>query len=178
MSQIMRVLTVGAACARASAARDALGVRAWSAYPADTVREAGEILGTFQFDAVLAEENLPDGTGYDLAEAVTRRGISLFVGVALSESWLWLPVVERGVPILGKRALDQERLGAELEAIFTFGARGVSAAPEHGGVRTGAKKEMPPWRKSVSEITMPGRQHLAGAPLLGAPARRPRKAAS
>jgi hypothetical protein len=36
------------------------------------------------------------------------------VGVALSESQLWLPVVERGAHVLGKRGLNAQMLELEL----------------------------------------------------------------
>ncbi len=62
-----------------------------------TLREAREILDTFDFHIVLATELLQDGRGYDLAEPVSRHSRTLIVGVALTESCLWLPVTYRGV---------------------------------------------------------------------------------
>ena len=40
------------------------------------------------------------------------------VGVALSESCLWLPVIERGVNVLGERALSHAMLEAELDRLL------------------------------------------------------------
>ena len=42
------------------------------------------------------------------------------VGVALTESCLWLPVIYRGVHVLGKRALSAEMLSDELDAMLAL----------------------------------------------------------
>jgi DNA-binding response OmpR family regulator len=95
------------------------------------VREARDLLTTFDFHVVLASEVLPDGRGYDLAESVSRRSRTLIVGVALSESSLWLPVVLRGVRVLGRRALSPDMLETELKVLL--GRR--SPDPHGNGVR-------------------------------------------
>jgi DNA-binding NtrC family response regulator len=82
------------------------------------LREARDLLTTFDFHVVLASEVLPDGRGYDLAESVLRRSRTLIVGVALSESSLWLPVVFRGVNVLGRRALSPDMLEAEMKDLL------------------------------------------------------------
>jgi hypothetical protein len=38
--------------------------------------------------------------------------------VAFSESWLWLPVVERGKKVLGQRALNASKLESEAGQIL------------------------------------------------------------
>jgi hypothetical protein len=85
---------------------------------AKTLREAREILETFDFHIVLATELLRDGRGYDIAELVSRHSRTLIVGVALTESCLWLPVIYRGVQVLGKRALSAEMLSDELDSLL------------------------------------------------------------
>jgi hypothetical protein len=45
------------------------------------------------------------------------------VGVALSESCLWLPVVDRGKHVLGKRALNAQALESEMENLLASQAR-------------------------------------------------------
>jgi hypothetical protein len=85
-----------------------------------TLREAREILDTFDFHIVLATELLQDGRGYDIAESVSRHSRTLIVGVALTESCLWLPVIYRGVHVLGKRALSAEMLSEELETMLAL----------------------------------------------------------
>jgi DNA-binding response OmpR family regulator len=95
------------------------------------LREARDLLTTFDFHVVLASEVLPDGRGYDLAESVSRRSRTLIVGVALSESSLWLPVIFRGVNVLGRRALSPDMLEAEMKDLL--GMRSLDAA--RNGVR-------------------------------------------
>jgi PleD family two-component response regulator len=97
-----------------------LSNRGYGSRHVKTLREARDILGTFDFHVVLATELLPDGRGYDLAEPVSRHSRTLIVGVALTESCLWLPVIYRGVQVLGKRALSAEMLSDELDAMLAM----------------------------------------------------------
>jgi hypothetical protein len=82
--------------------------------------EANSVLGTFQFDIVLAPETLPDGSGYELAAQVAAQSGSLVVSVELSETSLWLPVIVRGARVLGERALNITTLEWDLEEILTL----------------------------------------------------------
>jgi hypothetical protein len=95
--------------------------RGWGSQYVRSVREAKDLLGIFDYEVVLASECLGDGRGYDLADSVAIHSRTLLVGVALSESWLWLPVVERGTHVLGKRGLNAQMLESEL--INLLGAR-------------------------------------------------------
>jgi hypothetical protein len=95
-----------------------LSDRGFRSRTVETLRAARDLLGTFRFDVVLAAESVADGRGYDLAEIVARRSGTLLVGVALSESWLWLPVVERGALVLGRRALNPRALEVELDLVL------------------------------------------------------------
>ena len=61
----------------------------------DNVREAETVLKTIRFKAILAAENVRDGSGYELAPLVARQSGNLFISIALSETCLWLPVIER-----------------------------------------------------------------------------------
>ncbi|MGH9715286.1 MAG: hypothetical protein ACRD4R_00930 [Candidatus Acidiferrales bacterium] len=91
-----------------------LAARGWGARRAQTLAEAKELMATFQFVAVLAPENLPDGRGYDLAALVAKQSGNLYVGIALSET-LWLPVIEGGGLVLGQRALNASVFENEVE---------------------------------------------------------------
>lgn len=91
------------------------------------VREARDLLLTVDPHIVLAAEVLPDGRGYDLAETAARHARTLIVGVALSETCLWLPVVYRGVNVLGRRALPPEALEAEMKDLLGMRAAAASA---------------------------------------------------
>lgn len=63
---------------------------------------------------VLAAENLQDGSGYDLAVLVARQAGDLVVGIALTDMPR-LPAVERGVFVLGHRALNANVFESEVE---------------------------------------------------------------
>ena len=85
---------------------------------AETLREAEVLMGTFRFDLVLATESLPDGPAYAITGLVAELRGTLMVAIALSESCLWLPVVEFGARVLGTRALRPEQLEQEAQNIL------------------------------------------------------------
>jgi hypothetical protein len=118
LSTETRILVVGATSSDTSALLTGLATRGLGSHCVDTVREAQDVLETFPFEIVLAAESLADGRGYELAGVVTRNWGTLLVGVALSESCLWLPVVERGANVLGKRALNANMLESELSMLL------------------------------------------------------------
>lgn len=95
-----------------------LAARGFGSYRAESLREARDLLETFRLDVVLATESLADGHGYALAETMRRHSGTLIVGIALSESCLWLPVIERGISVLGKRALSPAMLEPELDRLL------------------------------------------------------------
>jgi hypothetical protein len=115
----MRILVIGEPLRGTREVLQRLSTRGWGARVVPTLREGRDLLGTFDFDVVLASEALADGRGYDVADRVKERVRSLLVGVALSETCLWLPVVERGESVLGKRALNMQTLETELENLLT-----------------------------------------------------------
>jgi hypothetical protein len=136
----MRILVVGALPAGVVEMLRRFGDRGWGSHQVVTLQQARVHLETFDFDVVLATESLPDGRGYDLAEMVTRRSRTLLVGVALSESCLWLPVVERGAGVLGRRALNAQMFETEMEKVLRASAldnvRDISAKTTFGGARS------------------------------------------
>ena len=95
-----------------------LAARGFGAYRAEKLCEARDLLKAFRLDIVLAAELLSDGRGYALADAMRQHSGTLIVGVALSESCLWLPVIERGVTVLGERALSHAMLEPELDRLL------------------------------------------------------------
>lgn len=110
----LRILVVGNLF---PAARDILrrfSERGWGSQLVGKLSEAGDLLGMLDYEVVLSSECLIDGRGYELADSVAAHSRTLIVGVALSESQLWLPVVERGALVLGKRALSAQMLELEL----------------------------------------------------------------
>ena len=119
----MRILVVGAMPSGAVDILRRFNNRGWGSRQVLTLQQAREQLETYDFDVVLARETLCDGRGYDVAEIVARHLRTLLVGVALSESCLWLPVVERGVGVLGRRALNAQMLETEMEKLLRASAR-------------------------------------------------------
>jgi PleD family two-component response regulator len=115
-----RILVVGDLLPGAGELLRRLSNRGFGSRHVKTLREAREILDTFDFHIVLATELLRDGRGYDIAELVSRHSRTLIVGVALTESCLWLPVIYRGVHVLGKRALSTEMLSDELDTMLAM----------------------------------------------------------
>ena len=118
------------------------------------LREARDLLSAFDFHLILSAEILSDGRGYDLAETVSRRTGTLVVGVALSETCLWLPVVYRGVNVLGRRALAPEALEAEMKSLL--GMRQPEAA--RGSVREIYNRTPFAPERAVSSAVGPGPQ--------------------
>jgi hypothetical protein len=135
----MRILVAGALPKGAVEMLRRFGDRGWGSRQVVTLQQARDQVGTYDFDVVLATEALCDGRGYDLAEPVARHLRTLLVGVALTESCLWLPVVERGVGVLGRRALNPQMLESEMEKIMRASAldnvRDISSKATFAGAR-------------------------------------------
>lgn len=91
----MRILVVGKPSRGTQSILSRLANCGWGSQTAETLREAAALADTFRFDMVLAAESLPDGRAYAMTQLIARRSGTLLVAVALSESCLWLPVVER-----------------------------------------------------------------------------------
>jgi hypothetical protein len=137
-TSVVRILVVGPNTSSTLRTISQLSRAGWGSHCVASLREAETVLKTIQFKVVLSAEYLPDGTGYDMAALIERQCGSLFIGVSLSETCLWLPVVEQGIRSLGKRALNPESLDVELQdlllalpeptAIFRFEARQASVA--------------------------------------------------
>jgi DNA-binding response OmpR family regulator len=114
----MRILVVGTPSRGTQSILSRLASCGWGSRTVETLREAEVLVNTFRFDMVLATESLPDGRAYAMTQAIARRSGTLIVAIALSESCLWLPVVEQGRRVLGTRALRPEQLEREAEKIL------------------------------------------------------------
>jgi DNA-binding response OmpR family regulator len=93
--------------------------RGWGSRSVGTLREARAEMETFRFDIVLANEMVADGRGYDVSDRVVYQSGTLIVAIALSETSLWLPVIELGKSVLGRRALNTTTLEAEVEMLLS-----------------------------------------------------------
>jgi DNA-binding response OmpR family regulator len=133
----MRILVVGKRSPPTNVTLGRLARRGYGFRAVETLRDGEDLMKTFAFDMVLAAESLPGGRGYDLMRMVVRRGITLLVAVALSESCVWLPVVEFGQKVLGTRAINADALEVEVEKLLKagdqIGARALRVIPPKDG---------------------------------------------
>ncbi|HEV3483530.1 MAG TPA: hypothetical protein VGR97_14525 [Candidatus Acidoferrales bacterium] len=136
----MRILVVGTPSRGTQAILSRLASCGWGSRTVETLREAEALVNTFRFDMVLATESLPDGRAYAMTQMIARRDGTLIVAIALSESCLWLPVVEKGERVLGTRALNSEGLEREAEKILR--------ASDPKQLRTLAPEIQPPPRRA------------------------------
>jgi hypothetical protein len=131
-----------------------LASHGWGCQVVDLLTDAKEELKKSQYEIVLAAEHMADGRGYDLTEAVARRSSSLLVGVMLSDSYLWLPTVERGIRTLGMRAVNPSMLEEAMEDMLPSPAHApaMGAAPPVSvqAERHRHKHAVPPRRKSAA----------------------------
>jgi hypothetical protein len=87
---------------------------------ARNLEQAREILrATPHPKLVLASEMLSDGRAYELIRPIERMGVSLLVSIALTDTCIWLPVVQRGRRTLGLRAMHQHFLEPEIYELLT-----------------------------------------------------------
>jgi hypothetical protein len=114
----VRILVVGNSAASTESTLKGLARSGWESHAVESVCEANAVLRTIRFQLTLAAEKLCDGTGYELAGLIEQQRGYLFISVHLSETCLWLPVVEGGVRSLGKRALNPLTLATEAEFIL------------------------------------------------------------
>jgi hypothetical protein len=126
----VRVLIVGPTTSSTVGILKKLARAGWGSHAVAGAREAETVLKTIRFKVVLSSEKLPDGTGYELAGLIARQRGSLFIGVTLSETCLWLPVIERGEKSLGKRAINPTALEAEVSEILRVLKAAEPAAKE------------------------------------------------
>jgi len=115
---LIRILIVGSSTSGTDGIVKKLTGAGWGSHSVASVAEAETVLKTIRFKVVLSAEKLPDGTGYELASLIGRQAGTLFIGVSLSETCLWLPVVERGSRTLGRRAMNPTMLEAEVSQLL------------------------------------------------------------
>lgn len=99
----------------------------WACKVVDVLTGAKEELKKGKYEIVLAAESISDGRGYDITELVAQCSSSLLVGVRLSDGYLWLPTVERGVRILGTRAVNPSMLEETMEDMLAHPALAAAA---------------------------------------------------
>jgi DNA-binding response OmpR family regulator len=115
----VRILIIGPLAEATGEMSQRLERRGWATHAVATLREAQIVLRTIRFPLVLASEKLDDGTGYELTKWATEQELTLMVGLQLTDTLLWLPVVEAGERSLGSRALNPIMLEGEIENLMT-----------------------------------------------------------
>jgi len=130
-----RILVVGHTCSSTTVTLQKLERDGCAFHSVDTIAEAETAMRTTPPDIVLAAETMPDGCGYDLTNCVVSHSATLLISIALSETCLWLPVVQHGARTLGERALNSFTLQSEITALLnekTTGAAVPFARAVHG----------------------------------------------
>jgi hypothetical protein len=155
-AEMMRILFVGKPSLHTEAVLGRLTRKNFASDVVETLREARELLACDQLDVVLAPEYLPDGRGYELTDPVARRSCTLLVAISLSETWLWLPVVERGARVIGERAVPADLLEPELEELLSRRARENSRAVYCGTSRA-------PGRRVSKQVMLARQKHFSAA---------------
>ena len=126
----------------------------WGCRIVDLLSEAKEELKKSNYEIVLAAEHMADGRGYDLTDVIAQRSSSLLVGVMLSDGYLWLPTVERGVRTLGMRALNFAMLEEAMEEMLPCPALAAAAGAASNlpvrAERHRHKQSVPPRRRSAA----------------------------
>jgi DNA-binding NtrC family response regulator len=167
----LRILVVAAPPGATENLLDRLLLRGWASYPVDSMSEAQAVLRTIQFDVVLAAERLPDGRGYDLSPVVASSCGTLLVCISLSESYLWLPVLSEGARVLGKRAINHDSLGGELEEILSTARSRRERSAAALSSQSRSKREIPPRKKDLPASSDPLPQAVSAAAVAAAEGR-------
>jgi len=131
-----------------------LSAHGWHCRRARTLREGLSVLRETRFDVVLAAESVSDGSGYEFTRPITETCGTLFVGIPLSEGYLWLPVVEGGRKVLGQQALNSTMLEPEMEMVAT-GLRENERFKEMGIPQTARCA-------SIHRVRVPPRRAISG----------------
>ena len=167
----VRILVVGPLTNATSDMSHRLERHGWSTHAVASLREAHIVLQTIRFPLVLAAEKMGDGTGYELTDWAAKHELTLFVGLQLTETLLWLPVVEAGRRSLGSRALNPVMLESEIERMLAE----IDLARANAGLRERALRAATSGPVLREEQGAPGRRKSA-EPRSTVPPLRDRKA--
>src|SRR5262249_703850 len=79
--------------------------RASESHTATSLPEACDLFATLEFDLVLSNTNLPDGSAYPLVGLLAGLLTTLFFSLPVKDSCWWLPAIEYGQECLGNPAM-------------------------------------------------------------------------
>ena len=149
----MRILVIGEFLPGTGEILRRLSGRGWGARKVPTLRDARAPAGDVRFRCGARFRSPPRWPRLRCRRIRCLHSRTLMVGVALSESCLWLPVVDRGKHVLGKRALNVEALESEMETLLTSQAYVAASDAVREMVR---KSPFMPERPSPQRVTMCG----------------------
>jgi hypothetical protein len=93
-------------------------------YFATTSCEASELISRTEFDLVLSQYQLPDGTAFCLSGWLEGSRAALFLSMEANGGCLWLPILKRGKSCIGAPMLGSSDFPVALEKVL--GAEGMS----------------------------------------------------
>lgn len=132
----VRILAVGSLAEATGEMSQRLERHGWATHAVATLGEAQTVLETIRFPLVLAAEKMADGTGYELTKWAVQQELTLMVGLQLTDTLLWLPVVEAGERSLGSRALNPIMLESEIERLLASIDKARMHAAQEQALRT------------------------------------------
>jgi DNA-binding NtrC family response regulator len=167
----VRILVVGPLAEATGEMSQRLERHGWATHTVATLREAQIVLQTIRLPLVLAAEKLEDGTGYELTKWATQQELTLIVGLQLTDTLLWLPVVEAGERSLGSRALNPIMMEGEIEKLLS----GIDEARMNGARERPMKAASGPVLKGELIAAAGRRKNMTDAKALMPPMRGARK---
>jgi hypothetical protein len=93
-------------------------------YFATSSCEARELISHTEFDLVLSQYQLPDGTAFCLSGWLEGSRAALFLSLEANGGWLWLPILKRGESCIGAPMLGSSDFLVALEKVL--GAEAIS----------------------------------------------------
>jgi hypothetical protein len=92
--------------------------RACDIHIASSCKEANTLVSSQQFDLVLSEFKLRDGSSYPLAASLVGSGSTLIYSYPLESGCCWLPAIRNGQSCWGSMAMRPSEFIGFLDEIF------------------------------------------------------------
>lgn len=122
------ILLVGRGFTPGSAFLERLSRNGCACTVAHTLDEASTAVRSAQFDVVLSEMSLPDGSAFPLIGLLEGTATTLFFCVGVHESCWWLPALERGRRTWGQAALRPAEFAGLLATLLGTGVLHTAAS--------------------------------------------------
>ena len=86
--------------------------------PAQSYRDACNLMSCTQFDLVLSQYQLPDRTAFPLVDRLIGSPATLFFSARVEDGSLWLKMLERGNRCVGAPLLRSDELAKALARVL------------------------------------------------------------